>query len=132
MAMAAPNGIGLAPRWNVDVALMLERCHGLETRSAALYRSFALDACNRADLCALWTAMAREEDEHARTLDDARSRLPTIEAWTTHLSGWWVDVVREAEEKLCEAERLAGGADTDQQLAAAGGGWGGGLFEAAN
>jgi hypothetical protein len=91
----------------------------LEIRSAELYRSFATGARDKADLCALWTAMAREEDEHARMLDDARARLPTIEAWTTHLSRRWDDVVREVEEKLVKAERLAADAGTDQQLAAA-------------
>jgi hypothetical protein len=75
----------LLNRGNVELAAMLDRCHGLETRSAALYRSFAAGARDQADLCALWTAMAREEDEHARMLDVARGRLPTIEAWTTHL-----------------------------------------------
>lgn len=98
---------------------MLDRCRGLETRSAALYRSFAAGARDQADICALWTAMAREEDEHVRMLDEARGHLPTIGAWTTHLSGRWDHVVREVEEKLFEAEQLAGGAGTDQQLAAA-------------
>ena len=98
---------------------MLDRCRGLEARSAALYRSFAAGACDQPDLCALWTAMAREEEEHARILDDARARLPTIDAWLTHISGGWPEVVRVVEAKLSEAELLAGGAGADQQLAAA-------------
>ena len=98
---------------------MLDRCRGLETRSAALYRSFAAGACDQPDLCALWTAMAREEEEHARILDDTRARLPTIDAWLTHISGGWPEVVRVVEAKLSEAELLAGDAGADQQLAAA-------------
>ncbi len=98
---------------------MLDRCLGLETRSAALYRSFAAGTRDRPDLSALWIAMAREEEEHARILDDARARLPTIEAWLTQIPGKWPDVVREVEAKLSEAELLAGGAGPDQQLAAA-------------
>jgi hypothetical protein len=98
---------------------MLDRCCGLETRSAELYRSFAAAAHDQADLCALWTGLAREEDEHARVLNEARARLPTIEAWVTHLSQRWQDVVREVEAKLCEAEGLAADAGTDQRLVAA-------------
>ncbi len=96
---------------------MLDRCRGLEIRSAALYRSFAAGA-RQPDLCALWTAMAREEDEHAGILDAERAHLPTVEAWLTDLSKWH-EVVCEIEAKLSKAELLAGSADADQQLAAA-------------
>jgi hypothetical protein len=98
---------------------MLDRCCGLETRSAALYRSFAAAALDQPDLCMLWTALAREEDEHARLLDAARGHLPTAEARVTRLSGRWDEVVHEVEAKLSEAERLATDAGTDQRLAAA-------------
>jgi rubrerythrin len=98
---------------------MLDRCRGLEIRSAALYRSFAADARDRPDLSALWTAMAREEEEHARILEEARARLPTIEAWLTQISGKWLEVVGEVEAKLSEAELLARGIGPDLQLAAA-------------
>src|SRR5262245_10810753 len=92
---------------------MLDRCCGLETRSAALYRSFAAAAHDRPDRGALWTALAREEDERARVLNDARARLPTSDAWVTQLSPRWDEVAREIEAKLCEAEGLAGGASSD-------------------
>jgi hypothetical protein len=97
----------------------LDRCCSFETRSAALYRSFAAGASDQPDLCALWTAMAGEEDDHARILNDTRRHLPTIEAWTTQLSARWDKVVREVETKLSEAELLSRGAGVDQQLAAA-------------
>jgi hypothetical protein len=103
----------------MDVNDMLDRCCGLETRSAALYRSFATAARDQRDLCALWTAMAREEDDHARMLKDVRRHVPTGEAWVTQLSTRWDKVVREVEEKLSEAERLAGDAGADKQLVAA-------------
>ena len=115
---ARTTGTTLAARGNVELGDMLDRCCGLETRSAALYRSFAAAAHDRPDLFALWTALAREEDEHARVLNDARTRLPTSDAWVTQLSPRWDEVAREIEAKLCEAERLAGGASSDQQLAA--------------
>ena len=98
---------------------MLDRCCGFEARSATLYRRFAADARDQPDLCALWTDMAREEDDHARRLNDVRRHLPTIDAWMTQLSTRWDKVVREVEEKLSEAERLARGAGADEQLAAA-------------
>jgi hypothetical protein len=43
----------------VNLDDMLDRCCGLETRTAALYRSFAAAAREQPDLCALWTATAR-------------------------------------------------------------------------
>jgi hypothetical protein len=97
----------------------LDRCCGFETRSAALFRSFAAGARDQPDLCALWTAMACEEDEHARILNDTRRHLPTIEGWVTHLPERWDEIVREVETKLSEAELLSRDAGVDQQLAAA-------------
>jgi rubrerythrin len=102
---------------NVDD--ILDRCCDLETRSAALYRSFAAAARDQPDLCALWSAMAREEDDHNRMLNDVRRHVPTAEAWATQLSTRWDKVLREVEEKLSKAERLAGDAGTDKQLIAA-------------
>ena len=101
----------------MNLADMLDRCHGLECRAAALYRSFAAGATKR-DLRLLWTAMAREEEEHARILDAERSHVPTVEAWVTDLSNW-DEVVSAIEAKLSEAERYSSGAEVDQQLAAA-------------
>jgi hypothetical protein len=98
---------------------MLDRCCELETRSAALYRRFAAGARDRPDLCAMWATMAREEDDHARTLSATRGHLPVLEAWVTELSPRWTEVVGTIEAKLSGGERLADGADIDQQLAAA-------------
>jgi hypothetical protein len=102
----------------MELADLLDRCCGLETRSAALYRRFAGGACQHPELQALWVAMAREEDQFARMLSDARDHLPTAEGWVTHFAARWDAVVREVETKLFEAERLAVGTD-DQRLAAA-------------
>jgi rubrerythrin len=103
----------------MDLGAMLDRCCELETRSAALYRKFAAGVRDRPDLCALWSTMAREEDDHARTLNATRGHLPVLEAWITELSPRWDKVVRRIEAKLSEGERLADGADIDQQLATA-------------
>jgi rubrerythrin len=102
----------------MELADLLDRCYGLETRAAALYRRFAEGACQHPELQAVWVAMAREEDQHALTIGDARDHLPTAEGWASHLSARWDAVVCDVETKLVEAERLAGGTD-DQQLAAA-------------
>jgi len=66
---------------------MLDRCRRLEERAGAVYRSYA--AATRADpaLCALWTALAREEEEHARAIALARARLDPPAGWRTWLEG---------------------------------------------
>ena len=96
---------------------MLDRCRDLETRAAALYRAFA-SATRQPDLSALWTAMARDEEEHARILANERAHLPTIEAWLTDLSNW-DEVVCEIEAKLSRAELVASDGGADQQMASA-------------
>lgn len=111
------SGIALAPRGNVELAETLDRCCGLEVRSAALYRSFAAAAQDRPDLCALWTELARNEDEHVRVLNAARWRVPTCELSLTHLSTRWDQILRDFEAKLSAAEALSGRIDADQQLA---------------
>ena len=45
---------------------MLDRCQRLEERAAALYRSYAASTRAEPSACALWTELAREEEEHAR------------------------------------------------------------------
>lgn len=97
----------------------LDRCRDFETRSAALYWGFAADAHDQPDVCALWTGMACEEDDHARLLSETRDHLPTSEGWVTKLSGRWSKVVTDVDTKLSQAERLPRGAGVDQQLAAA-------------
>lgn len=97
---------------------MLDRCRALEARSAALYRRFAATARADPDRCAFWTELARDEEAHARSLDDLRGRLSLVEGWRTQLVGW-DDAVRGVEATLDAAERLPGDADIGQQLAAA-------------
>jgi rubrerythrin len=99
---------------------MLDHCRALEERAAALYRAFSLAARARGDpgLCALWTALAREEEEHAHTLAAARADLTVVEGWRTLVEGW-DEAVRETEECLAAAERLGAGASPDEQLASA-------------
>ncbi len=103
----------------MDLAEVLDACRVLEIRAAALYRRFAAWASDEPDLCALWMALAGEEEEHVVFLDDASRHLPTLEAWTTHLGSRWHEVLRDADEKLSAAELISNEAPTDQQLAVA-------------
>ena len=97
---------------------MLDRCRGLEERAGALYRAFAARARSEPALCALWTALAREEEEHARTLTRAKGSLDVVEGWRTRIDGW-AEAVGEVEDRLRAAERLPSDAGPEEQLAAA-------------
>jgi rubrerythrin len=101
----------------MELGEMLDRCRALEERAAVLYRTFAAGARSEPRLCAMWTALAREEEEHARALLAARRRLLPIEAARTRIEGW-SEVLADIEERLAAAERLAT-AGRDRQLAAA-------------
>lgn len=96
---------------------MLARCRRLEERAAAVYRSFAATDRSAPPLCALWTALAREEDEHARSLITARAAHEGATG-ETQLEGW-EDAIEEVQRCLTAAEDLGPGAPTDRQLAAA-------------
>jgi hypothetical protein len=97
---------------------MLERCRRLEERAGAVYRSYAASSRGDPTLCALWTALAREEEEHAQSIVLARSRLDPTAGWRTRLDGW-EEAVQEVEERLLAAEQLSPGATTAAQLSAA-------------
>lgn len=97
---------------------LLERCRLLEQRAGALYRSYAAGTRDDPALCALWTALAREEQEHAHSLTHAAARLDAAAGWQTRVDGW-DKALGEVEARLAAAERLGPGATPDQQLAAA-------------
>jgi rubrerythrin len=97
---------------------MIARCRRLEERAAGLYRGFAVGAREDPELCALWTALAREETQHARSLDAAQRRLRPGEAMRTQIDGW-DEALTEVEHRLAEAERVEPGAPRHRQLAAA-------------
>jgi rubrerythrin len=98
----------------MDLSRMVERCRGLEERAAALYRSWAAGARDRPDLSALWTRLARGEEEHARSL----AALRDAGAERTSLEGW-EDALDEIEQCLGTADQLGTSAAPDRQLAAA-------------
>jgi rubrerythrin len=97
---------------------LLARCRGLEARAAAVYRTFATRTRSDPAVCAVWTAMARDEDAHAHALARAASWLDPAQGWQTGLDGWEEDLA-EIESRLADAERPEIGADLDRQLVAA-------------
>jgi rubrerythrin len=97
---------------------ILDRCHRLEERAAAIYRSFAATTRGQPALCALWTELAREEQGHARSILSARARLQAGRPLTTFLDGW-EGMLAEVEDRLAVAERLGPAATTAEQLGAA-------------
>jgi hypothetical protein len=102
----------------MDVERLIQRCEGLEQRAAALYRGWASRARENPPLCSLWTAMAREEEEHARTLRVAlRSPAPSSRG-CLDVAGW-EDAIAAVEAHLITAEGLGEGATVDDMLAAA-------------
>jgi rubrerythrin len=102
----------------MELEKLLQRCRGLEQRAASLYRAWAADARGEPPLCNLWTGMAREEEEHARSLSVAfRSPAPSSRG-CLDIAGW-EDAIAAVEQHLIAAERLGEGSTADQRLAAA-------------
>jgi rubrerythrin len=97
---------------------ILDRCHGLEDRAAAVYRRFASVSRSQPKVCALWTRLAREEEEHARSVAIARAELRMQGSSRTSVHGW-AEALAEIEARLEIAEQLPAGATTAEQLAAA-------------
>jgi len=102
----------------MELETLLQRCGTLEERAATLYRGWAAGARDNPPLCNLWTALAREEEEHARSLRVAlRSPAPPNRG-CLDVAGW-EDAIATVEERLITAEQLEDGSTTDQTLAAA-------------
>jgi hypothetical protein len=102
----------------MDLEAILDRCHRLEQRAAALYRSFAAASRAHPDVCSLWTSLAREEEEHARSITEAHVRLPREIEEQGSVDGW-DEALTEVERRLDLCEQLGVDAPLAQQLAAA-------------
>jgi rubrerythrin len=100
------------------LADILDRAEALEMRAAALYRGFAATRRDDAELAALWTTLAAEEDGHARSIRTARSRLSAVDSLTTVVEGCDA-ALTEVAQRLHQAENLDADASTDRQFAAA-------------
>lgn len=100
------------------LADMLTRSRAAEEAAATLYRRWAAAARNDPRLCALWTALARDEEAHGRAIATAQRDLPVVSGWRTRVDGWR-ESLDTIEERLRAAERLAPDAGVEQQLGAA-------------
>ena len=96
----------------------LDTCQRLEERAAAVYRTFASCARSEPDLCALWTGLAREEEQHAASIAHARIQLAHALDPRISVDGW-AEAIEEIEERLATAEHLGASATVAEQLAAA-------------
>jgi hypothetical protein len=102
----------------MDLERLLARCRAFETRAAAIYRTYASRTRHDPETCAMWTALAREEETHAQAIGRAAGWLDTAQGWHTDLAGWEDDLA-EIEARLARAEGPDIGADVDRQLVAA-------------
>jgi hypothetical protein len=102
----------------MELETLLQRCRVLEERAAALYRGWAAGAREDPGLCSLWTALAREEEEHARSLRVALRSPAPVDRGCLDVAGW-EDAIAAVEERLIAAERLGEGSTVDQTLASA-------------
>ena len=96
----------------------IDRCQRLEERAGALYRSYAAASRHDPALCALWTALAREEEAHARSIAVARAHLEPTAAWRIWIDGW-EEALMDVEDRLADAEDLGPDTATDRKLSAA-------------
>jgi hypothetical protein len=102
----------------MELERLLARCRAFEARAAAIYRTYASRTRHDPDTCAMWTALAREEEAHEHAIARAAGWLDTAQGWHTSLEGWQADL-DEIEARLARAEGPDVGADVDRQLVAA-------------
>jgi hypothetical protein len=97
---------------------LLDHAERLEKRAAALYRRFAAMQLDDPDLASLWAALATEEDAHAASVRDARSRLTPCERDLSDVSGCEA-ALTDIAERLRRAEALPPDATEDRRFSAA-------------
>jgi hypothetical protein len=108
----------LQRRCDMRLDEMLTRSRNFEEGAAALYRRWAATARDDPKLCALWTSLARDEEDHARAIATARVDMPVVRGWRTQIDGW-EESLEAIDDRLRAAERLPAGAGAERQLAAA-------------
>jgi rubrerythrin len=103
----------------MDMLALLERCVGLEHGAAALYDTLAARSAADPELVALWSAMARDEREHARKLATWRDLLAAEPAeHRPQASGFTTDI-EAVEALLADARARAPHADEEEAFALA-------------
>jgi hypothetical protein len=97
---------------------LLARCPKFEERAAVLYRSFAAAHLDDRELAALWTALAADEGEHARSIRDAEDGLTAQERASTTVEGCEA-ALEDVADQLRHADSLGTHITPDRRLAAA-------------
>jgi rubrerythrin len=97
---------------------LLDRSEAFEQRTAALYRRFAARQLEDAELAALWTTLAAEEEEHVRSIRDARNQLTPGDREQSTVAGCEA-ALTDIEERLLHAEALDPDATPDRRFFAA-------------
>jgi len=97
---------------------MLAAGRAYEERAASIYRGFAERMRAEPEAHALWSALARDEEEHAGTLARASQAIAPTEGWRVQLDGWR-EALAEIDARMAAAESPEVGSDLDRQLAVA-------------
>src|SRR5262245_2867479 len=97
---------------------LLDHAEAFERRAAALYHRFAAGELDDPDLATLWMDLAAEEDAHANSIRDARSRLTPAERDLSAVSGC-EEALADVMERLMYAERLGSDVTADRKFSAA-------------
>jgi rubrerythrin len=100
------------------LADLLDRSCALEERAATLYRRFSATQLDDPELAALWTALAAEENAHARSIRDAWSQLTPAERDLSAVAGCEA-ALTDIAERLRHAEALGPDATPDRRFSAA-------------
>lgn len=100
------------------LAQLLHQAGTLEERAAALYRRFATEQFDEPALAALWTALAADEDAHARSIRDAQSQLTAAERELSAVAGCEA-ALTDIAQRVRQAEALDPDATLDRRLSAA-------------
>jgi rubrerythrin len=103
----------------MDILTLLERCVGLEQGAATVYETLAARCASDPELVELWSAMARDEREHARKLSTWRDLLACEPADHRPQASGFAAGVEAVEALLADARARASRADEEQAFALA-------------
>jgi len=97
---------------------LIQRCLTFEERAAALYRGFVAAQLDDPELAALWTALAADEDEHARSIRAVQDELMSGKRDPAPVAGY-EEALADVADRLRHAETLEADATPDRRFAAA-------------
>jgi rubrerythrin len=103
----------------MDILTLLERCVGIEQGAAELYETLAARCAADRELVELWSALARDEREHARKLATWRDLLAREPAGQRPQASGFGAGVAAVEALLADARARAPHADEEEAFALA-------------